>query len=123
MDKQIGKSLVDIVNCIHEIESYFLNHSKIFEEYQQNLMLKRAVERDLEIIGEAINRILKVQSDINISSAEKIVHLRNLVILAYDSVSDELIWGVIINHLPNLEKEAMSILNQHFPNYPIWYKI
>ena len=82
-------------------------------------MLKRAVERDLEIIGEAVNRILKKQPDINISSAEKIVQFRNAVIHAYDTISEELVWGVLINHLPVLKKDAITILKTNFPNYPI----
>ncbi|MCX6180624.1 MAG: DUF86 domain-containing protein [Bacteroidetes bacterium] len=118
MDKQIGKWLVDIINCINEIDSYFVDTPKELDTYRQNLMLRRAVERDLEIIGEAVNRIRKKQPDINISSAEKIVQFRNVVIHAYDTIADELIWGVLINHLPVLKKDALAILKINFPNYP-----
>ncbi len=119
MDKQIGKWLIDVINCINEIDSYFIDSSKELSVYQQNLMLKRAIERDLEIIGEAVNRIVKKQPDINISSAEKIVQFRNVVIHAYDTISDELVWGVIINHLPILKKDVTEILKTNFPTYPI----
>ncbi len=119
MDKEIGKCLIDIINCIKEIDSYFLTNPKELNTYQQNLMLRRAVERDLEIIGEAVNRILKKQPDINISSAEKIVQFRNVVIHAYDTISDELVWGVLMNHLPVLKKDALAILKSNFPTYPV----
>ena len=59
MDERILKWLYDIDFALIEIESYFNGKEKNFFDYKKNTMLKRAVERDLEIIGEAINRILK----------------------------------------------------------------
>ncbi|MCX6273553.1 MAG: DUF86 domain-containing protein [Bacteroidetes bacterium] len=53
------------------------------------MLLKRAIERDLEIIGEAVNRILKTDPDFPLDSARRIVGLRNQIIHAYDSISDE----------------------------------
>jgi uncharacterized protein with HEPN domain len=50
MDEKILKWLYDIKIAINEIEEYFLEHPKDFLKYRQNLMLKRAVERGLEII-------------------------------------------------------------------------
>lgn len=58
MDERILKWLYDIKLAIEEVDSYFLAHPKDFFQYKQNVMLKRAVERNLEIIGEAVNRIL-----------------------------------------------------------------
>ncbi len=67
-------------------------------------MLKRAIDRNLEIVAEAINRILKANYSFEskIENARKIVDLRNQVIHAYDSISDENIWSILINHLPKL---------------------
>jgi uncharacterized protein with HEPN domain len=59
--------------------------------YQKNLTVKRAIERELEIIGEAINRILKEKPDFKIQNARKIVDLRNFIIHGYDSIDDETI--------------------------------
>jgi uncharacterized protein with HEPN domain len=75
-------------------------------------MLKRAIERDLEIIGEAVNRILKQDSSFEnkISDAKAIVGLRNQVIHAYDNVSDENIWSIIINHIPKLKKDITNLI-------------
>ena len=58
MDERILKWLYDIKSAIEEIESYFVGIPNDFKHYSSNLILKRAVERDLEIIGEAVNRIL-----------------------------------------------------------------
>ena len=68
MDNYIKKHLQDIITAIEEIESFFENQPKLFEEFNRDLRLRRAVERNVEIIGEAMNRILKVNSDITITN-------------------------------------------------------
>ncbi|MFT6961656.1 MAG: hypothetical protein ACJAWV_001371 [Flammeovirgaceae bacterium] len=75
-------------------------------------MLKRAVERNLEIIGEAVNRILKRDAtfESKISEAKSIVSLKNQVIHAYDNISDEIIWSVLVNHLPKLKEEVEVLI-------------
>src|SRR5205809_4162330 len=92
---------------IDEISEFFHNEEKDFFKYRQNLMLKRAVERDLEIIGEAVNRIITRDNGFidKISNAKAIIGLRNQVIHAYDNISDETIWSILINHLPKLKTE------------------
>lgn len=59
MDERILKYLIDIENSINEIEGYFEKIPRDFNSYKQNTMLKRAVERNLEVIGEAVNKIVK----------------------------------------------------------------
>lgn len=112
MDERILKYLYDVKNAINEIDSYFDESEKNFFNYQKNLMLKRAIERDLEIIGEAVNRILKSDPSFQdkITSAKSIIGLRNLVIHAYDSVSDESIWSVLIFHVPPLKIEIEQLI-------------
>lgn len=107
MDERILKWLFDAKIAIMEIESYFESSEMDFFKYRENLMLKRAVERDLEIIGEAINRIIKKDSafENKITNSKSIIGLRNQVIHAYDSISDENIWSILINHLPKLKAE------------------
>ncbi len=82
--------------------------------YKQYIMLKRAVERNLEIIGEAVNKILKKDETFSqkISEAKSIIGLRNLVIHAYDNISDENIWAVLINHLPKLKAEIKTLIEK-----------
>ncbi len=105
MNEKVLKCLYDIKFAIDEIDSYFLNREKRFDDYTKDTILKRAIERDLEIIGEAINRILTIEPEFPIQNARKIVGLRNQIIHAYDNISDENIWGIILNHLPNLKAE------------------
>jgi uncharacterized protein with HEPN domain len=85
-----------------------------FFEYQKDLKTKKAVERNIEIIGEAINRIVKhKESDFQINSAQKIIGTRNRIAHEYDSISDEVIWTIIIRELPELKKEIQSIVGKH----------
>ena len=109
MNKEIKKYLHDILDCIAAIEIHF-SDKKYFSVFQSNRTVRRAVERELEIIGEATNRILKIDPEIQLSSSRSIVGLRNLIAHAYDSVDDAKIWGIIINHLPPLKKEVEEFL-------------
>ena len=111
MDERILKWLFDVKIAIAEIESYFENSEMDFFKYRENLMLKRAVERDLEIIGEAINRISKHKdAEIEIKNTHKIIGTRNRIAHEYDNISDEVIWTIIIKELPKLKKEVISLM-------------
>ena len=110
MDNYIKKHLQDIITAIEEIESFFENQPKLFEEFNRDLRLRRAGERNVEIIGEAMNRILKVNSDITITNSRKIVDARNYIIHGYDSLSIDILWSIVVNHLPKLKQEAIALL-------------
>lgn len=113
MDEKILKWLFDIKLAIEEIDGYFENSQMDFFKYQQNTMRKRAVERNLEIIGEALNRILKREPGFEhkITKAKSIIGLRNQVIHTYDTISDENIWSVLIQHLPKLKSEIQLLIS------------
>ena len=110
MDTELKTWLYDILNAIDEINS-FLDQTVRFSVYQNDLKTKRAVERDLEIIGEAMSRIIKRDVSVQLSHSRKIIDTRNRIIHGYDSVSDEVIWGIIFNHLPILKQEVEHLLN------------
>lgn len=74
-------------------------------------MMQRAIQMNIAIIGEAMNRLLKDYPEIPITKARKIVDTRNYVIHGYDSVSHEMIWSIVINHLPLLRAEIIDIIN------------
>jgi len=105
MQLKIQKYLLDILTSIDSIDEY-LGEQRNFDIYLANKQLRRSVEREMEIIGEAVNRILQLNPEISISSARKIVSLRNRVIHAYDNVDNETVWGIIINHLPKLREDV-----------------
>lgn len=81
-----------------------------FDVYLSDVCLRRAVERNITIIGEAMNRLLKLAPDIEITSARRIVDTRNYVIHGYDSVTDDIMWGIVVRHLPVLKEEVAKML-------------
>ena len=110
MTEKLLKLLYDIKLSVDDIESYFETEPKTFKNYQKNSLLKRAIERNLEIIGEAMNRILKEDPDFPIDNARRIIGLRNQIIHGYDSVSDENIWAIISLYLPKLKSEIEILI-------------
>jgi uncharacterized protein with HEPN domain len=110
MESRISTSLYDIISSIEEIESYFEEKPKVFSEYKNDIKTKRAVERNIEIIGEAVNRILKADPKYQIENARNIIGTRNRIIHNYDNITDEMIWSIIINNLPKLKTEIAEKL-------------
>ena len=108
MQLEIQKYLFDIQTSIDSINEY-LGDKRDFNHYQNNKLLRRGIERELEIIGEA-NRILKLDSDIKIDNARKIVDLRNWVIHGYDKIDDVIIWGIISKQVPLLKIQVDELL-------------
>lgn len=106
-----------ILNAIKEIESFFNDSTKEFLKYQNDLWSKRAIERNIEIIGEALSRILKRDETILILNSRKIVDTTNRIIHGYDFVSDDVIWGIIIRHLPILQAEIQNIIGRVEKHY------
>lgn len=109
MDIEIKTWLYDILSAIHEIETFLMDTPE-FSTYQNDLKTKRAVERNLEIIGEAMSRVLKKDSSIVFSNSRKIVDTRNRIIHGYDTVSDEIMWSITNDHLPILKQEVEGFI-------------
>lgn len=109
MQLEIKKYLFDIRESIESIEKY-LGDKRDFNIYLADKMLRRAVEREFEIIGEAMNRIEKLDSSIEISSKRQIISMRNRVIHGYDKIDNEIVWGTIVRHLPTLKIEIENLL-------------
>jgi uncharacterized protein with HEPN domain len=104
--------LEDISVAIENIEN-FLPEKRVFKDYQKDLKTKFAVERNIEIVGEAMSRILKIYEEIPITDARKIVNTRNWVIHGYEKILDETIWSIVINHLPTLKAEVKKLIAEN----------
>lgn len=111
MRLEIQKYLFDIKSSIDSINEY-LGDKRDFIIYKSNKLLRRGVERELEIIGEGVNRILKIDPDFIIEDARKIVDVRNWVIHGYDKIDDVIIWGIISKQLPILKKQVEELLKE-----------
>jgi uncharacterized protein with HEPN domain len=109
MEHEIKACLKDIEQAIIEIYE-FLPKERNFFEFQKDLKTRKAVERNIEIIGEAMDRLLKIDPNIQISDSRKIVDTRNRIIHGYDVVSNDVIWLIVNKSLPILEKEIKKLL-------------
>lgn len=109
--RSLKKYLYDIQQSIESINEY-LGEKRDFLAYEQNKLLRRAVERELEIIGEAVNHLLELDKSIAIDNARRIVDLRNFVIHGYDKVDNVIIWGVISRDLPKLKEQVDALMSQ-----------
>ena len=89
MTDKAKKYLLDILEAVESIEEFTKGIN--FVQYQKNKLVKRAVEREFEIIGEAMNRLLKFDDEIKISSSKRIIGMRNRVIHGYDKIDDGII--------------------------------
>ena len=109
MQPNILKYILDIQSVIQEIETIKTKANNNFTSFKSDIILQRAIERDLEIIGEAIRKIIEINPTITITSAKNIIGLRNIISHAYDSVEPEMIWGIIQNNIPVLADEIKKI--------------
>lgn len=110
-NKSIKKYLYDVQQSIDSIYEY-LGEKRDFFEYERNKQLRRAVERELEIIGEAVNHLLDLDTSIAIDNARRIVDLRNFVIHGYDKVDNVIIWGVLSKDLPKLKQQVDKLMEE-----------
>ena len=111
MQHKLLKYILDIESIIQEIEKIKQLTQNNFNAFRSEILYQRAIERDLEIIGEAIRKIIEIDPNIQISSSKNIIGLRNIISHAYDSVEPELLWGIIQNNIPVLNKEIILLKN------------
>lgn len=98
--------------AISEIEMAEERFGRQYEIFENDVIFRKFVERNIEILGEAMNRILKINSEIEITSARKIVDTRNYVIHAYDSLKPDILWAIVINHIPRLKADIQRLIEE-----------
>jgi len=111
MQIEIIAYLFDIKQSIDSIFEY-LGDKRDFNYYLSNKLLRRGIERELEIIGEAAKRILNIDNTIAIENARKIVDFRNWISHGYDKIDDTIVWGIINRQLPLLKNQVENLLNE-----------
>jgi uncharacterized protein with HEPN domain len=111
-DRDIKAYYYDVLESIKHIFQFLDSFNiKTFDEYQANILVKSAVERKLEIIGEAINRVFKMDSTLPITDYRKIIDTRNFIIHQYDFVDDAQVWGILEKHLLVLKQQVENYLD------------
>jgi uncharacterized protein with HEPN domain len=111
MNDEIRKSLIDILQAAEEIQNF--THEMDFKAYQNSLITQRAVERDFEIVGEALNRIRQIDAELieKVPEYHRIIGFRNILIHGYDIIDEMIVWKAVENHLPILVKKVKEILD------------
>lgn len=109
MQPKLLKFILDIESVIDELEQVKVKAMNDFTLFKADILLQRAAERGLEIIGEAVRKIRDNHPEVKISAAAQIIGLRNLIAHAYDTVEPEMIWAIIMKDIPTLKTEILEI--------------
>jgi len=109
MNTKRKKYLADILDSIACIDE-FTGDTKVYRVYETSKMMQAAVERHIEIIGEATKHLIEMYPEIAISNARKIINTRNKIAHGYDEIESAEIWTIVIKHLPILKTEVETLL-------------
>jgi uncharacterized protein with HEPN domain len=109
---EVRKYLFDIAEACGLIDEFVAGKS--FEDYSQDPMLRSAVERQFEIIGEALSGLLRIAPELSarVTDARRIIAFRNRLIHGYASVADEVVWGVTEANLSVLKREINALADE-----------
>lgn len=110
MDEYIAVYLYDVKRAIEEVEGFFDGYTMRYDVFEKDYLRRSAVERKAEIMGEAINRILKIRHDFPLPNARAIIDTRNRIIHGYDSVKPDFLWSLVVRHIPQLKKDVDKII-------------
>jgi uncharacterized protein with HEPN domain len=115
MPPDVFKLLVDMRSAAAGISQFVAGRT--FADFKSDLMVKLAVEREFEIIGEALGRLLKADAATaeKITEYRRIIGFRNVLIHGYDTVSDDVTWKIIEEKLPILVRELDAIIAKPAP--------
>jgi uncharacterized protein with HEPN domain len=110
MPLEVKKCLFDVLNAARDIEQYTCSFD--YASYRADGQVQAAVERKFEIIGEALNRLKKLDAAAlqSISEHQRIIGFRNAIIHGYDVLDSELVWDAVRNHLPALKRQVEQLL-------------
>ncbi|MBN1379405.1 MAG: DUF86 domain-containing protein [Gammaproteobacteria bacterium] len=110
MRPEIKKYLYDVKQAADLVADF--TSGKTLQDYKCDAMLSAAVEREFEIIGEALNHTAKMDEAVakKITGYRRIIAFRNILIHGYASVDDQLVWDIVENKLPVLREEVEKLL-------------
>jgi uncharacterized protein with HEPN domain len=110
MKAEILAPLHDILNAARAVKGFVAGRT--FEDYSSSELLRSAVERKFEVMGEALSRIGHDDPEVlsQIRNYRDIISFRNILIHGYDSIDDKIVWGVIEEDLDNLIKDVNKLL-------------
>ena len=109
---EIRKYLFDILHACELLRQF--TAEKTLADYTADPLLRSAVERQFEIIGEALAQALRLSPELadRITDTARIIAFRNRLIHGYTSIADDIVWGVLESNLPTLHREVTTLLNK-----------
>jgi uncharacterized protein with HEPN domain len=113
MRVECKKYLHDIQKACRHIEEFAAG--KTFSDYLEDALLQSGVERQFEIIGEALGQMLKVDPGLAdaITESRRIISFRNILIHGYSAISSEVVWDILQTKLPTLRAQVDRLLSGH----------
>jgi uncharacterized protein with HEPN domain len=110
MQLEAKKLLEDIRLACEEILNF--TEGKTFQDYQKERLLRSGVERQFEIVGEAMSRLVKTSPNVanQVSHYKRIISFRNILIHGYDLVEDAVVWDIVAKDLPLLYSQVVKLL-------------
>ena len=115
MRPEVRKHLYDMQQACQHIAAFV--SGKTASDYRSDLMLQSAVERQFQIVGEALSQALKIEPQVasGLSDTKRIIAFRNILVHAYAAVSNDVVWGIVETDLPILRREVEELLAQSEP--------
>lgn len=109
MENRLKKLLSDVLISCENIEVYMLE-CDFYKEFDEDVFLQHSIERNIEIIGEALKNVRNINPDIEISRLNDIINTRNKLIHGYDSIDNTIIYTIVIKHIPVLKEEVTRLI-------------
>jgi uncharacterized protein with HEPN domain len=112
MPRSLRAYLWDMERAVGDILTFTCG--KPLGEYENDAMLRAAVERNFEVIGEALSQALRYFPQIadRITDEQRIIAFRNRLIHGYATVSHALVWDIVQTNLPRLRDEVAALLSE-----------
>lgn len=110
MDIKLADCLNDVIVNANEVKQFIAGMT--FDDYRADRKTQSAVERKFEIIGEALNRISRIDGEMleQIRDYRSIISFRNILAHGYDSVDERVVWGIIEADLDHLIADAEKLV-------------
>ncbi len=112
MSREALKYLYDVRTAAQRIQKF--TKDKRLSDYQADDLLRSAVERQFEIIGEALNQLRRRDSATaeKIAGCQQAIAFRNILIHGYTEIDDEVVWRVLQDDLPALHRDVAALMGK-----------
>jgi len=109
MRRNPAKLCEDILRTVAEMEAFC--HAKAFHDFRNDRGLQLIVERELEIIGEALARLRRDHPSLaeRVRDVDKIISLRNVLAHGYDILEHEILWDIVENKIATLRRDVQAL--------------